>query len=113
VAVTPEGGAQVGPLALGEGRLRLELGQVLLDAAVEGQGDDLARRGADAGQVREGALGVAAGDLLVAQLADEGGRLAIGSDAPALGQHAVEEVDDAVEGLGGGHRHAGHGSDGR
>ena len=100
VAVALERGPQLGALADVDGGLVLELLEVLVDAAVEGQRDDLAGGRADARQVEQRAVGVALGDLVVAELAHEVARLGVGLHPPALRQRPVEQVDDAVEGVG-------------
>ena len=104
VAVAPQRGAQLGALADVDGRLVLELGEVLVDAAVERQHDHLARGRADAGQVEQRAVGVVLGDGVVAQLPDEVAGLAVGGHPAAFGQGAVEQVHDAIEGVGRTHR---------
>src|SRR5690606_26276624 len=76
--------------------------------AVEGQRDHLRGGRPDAGQVLEGPRRVAALDLLVAQLEHEVPGPAVRHDPAALLEGPVLQVDDPVEGLGGGHRGIGH-----
>jgi hypothetical protein len=68
---------------------------------VDSEGDHVTRRLADVGDVEQLAGAVQPDDLIVTELARDVARLGVGGHAPALGEVAVEEVDDAVEGLGG------------
>ena len=61
VAVALERGAQLGALADVDGRLRLQRGEVLVDPAVDGEGDHVAGGLADVGQVEQVARPGAAG----------------------------------------------------
>ena len=104
VAVTPECGAELGALADLDGRLVFELGEVVVDAAVEGQGDDLGRGRADAGQVLQRAVLVALRDLVVTELPHEITGVDVGLDPSALLEGSVLEVHDAIQCVSGGHR---------
>jgi hypothetical protein len=71
--------------------------------AVERLSDDPAGGGPDAGQVGELAGGVQPGHLAGAGGLDDVAGPGEGPHLLALGQVAVEQVDDAVEGVGGVH----------
>jgi hypothetical protein len=103
VAVALERRPQLGTRTQGDLGVLLERGDVLGDPAGECLLDDRAGLGADARQVGEPAGGGQPGDLVVAHLAHDVARPGVGLDLLRGLERPVEQVDDAVEGVGGVH----------